>query len=120
MDSPHTIKYKERFAVQLGRNVILVQAGEIACFCKEEIIYLINHEGRKYITDYRSLAEVEGLIDPAQFFRANRRHIVSLSYIASMRSGESSKIYLKMKLPVFDNIVISKEKAAGFRRWLNG
>ncbi len=120
MHHPHTIKYKERFAVQLGRNLVWVQAEDVACFCKDEIIFLINREGRKYITDYRSLDEVEGLIKPTQFFRANRQHIVSLFYIASMRGGENGKIYLNMKLPAFNEITISKEKAAGFRRWVKG
>lgn len=113
-------KYKERFAVHLGRNVILVPSDEVACFCKEEVIYLVNDEGKKYITDYRSLDEVEELVDPAQFFRANRQHIVSLPYIASMHSDEAGKIHLKMKQAGCDDIIISKEKAATFRRWVEG
>ncbi len=113
-------KYKERFAVHLGRNVILVPAEEVACFSKEEVIYLVNDEGKKYITDYRSLDEVEELLNPAQFFRANRQHIVSLPFIASMHSDEAGKIHLKMKQPGCDDIIISKEKAAAFRRWVEG
>ena len=113
-------KYKERFAVHLGRNLILVPAEEVACFSKEEVIYLVNDEGKKYITDYRSLDEVEELVDPAQFFRANRQHIVSLPYIASMHSDEAGKIHLKMKQSGCDDIIISKEKAAAFRRWVEG
>lgn len=113
-------KYKERFTVHHGRNVVLIPSNEIACFSKEEVIYLVNQEGKKYITDYRSLDEVEELLNPAQFFRANRQHIISLPFIASMHSDESSKIYLRMKLPACDDIVISKEKAASFRRWVEG
>ncbi|MCB9047157.1 MAG: response regulator transcription factor [Chitinophagales bacterium] len=113
-------KYKERFAVHLGRNVVLIPANDVACFNKEEVIYLVNHEGKKFITDYRSLDEVEELLDPAQFYRANRQHIIALPFIASMHSDESSKIYLKMKLPACDDIIISKEKAASFRRWIEG
>jgi len=113
-------KYKERFAVHRGRNVIFVPASEVVGFCKEELIYLMSRDGEKYITDYRSLDEVEDLLDPSRFFRANRQHIIALPYIASMHSDESSKIYLKMKLPVCDDIVISKEKAASFRRWVEG
>lgn len=111
-------KHKERFAVHLGRNVVLVPAAEVVCFSKEEVIYLVNNEGKKYITDYRSLDEVEELLEPTQFFRANRQHIVALQYIASMHSDESSKVYLKMKLKYCEEIVISKEKAASFRRWV--
>lgn len=113
-------KYKERFAVHMGRNVILVPAQEVCCFCKEEVIYLVSTDDKKYITDYRSLDEVEELLDPAQFFRANRQHIISLPQIASMHSDESSKVYVRMKQRACDEIVISKEKAATFRRWIEG
>lgn len=113
-------KYKERFAVHLGRNVILVPAQEVCCFCKEEVIYLVSTEGKKYITDYRSLDEVEELLDPVQFFRANRQHIIALPQIASMHSDESGNVYVRMKQPACDELIISKEKAASFRRWVEG
>ena len=113
-------KYKERFAVHLGRNVILVPSNDVACFAKDEVIYLISEEGKKYITDYRSLDEVEELLDPKMFFRANRQNIIALSYIESMHSDEVGKIHLKMKTPACDDIIISKEKASSFRRWIEG
>ncbi|HYD23076.1 MAG TPA: LytTR family DNA-binding domain-containing protein [Flavipsychrobacter sp.] len=113
-------KYKDRFAVHLGRNVVLIPAHEVAGFSKEEVIYLVCNTGKKYITDYRSLDEVEELLNPAQFFRANRQHIIALDYIASMHGDESGKIYVKMKQDEHDEIVISKEKAASFRKWVEG
>ncbi len=113
-------KYKERFAVHMGRNVLLVPSSEAAGFSKEEVIYLVSNSGKKYITDYRSLDEVEELLDPSQFFRANRQHIIGINYIASMHGDESGKIYVKMKHGGDEEIIISKEKAASFRKWLEG
>lgn len=113
-------KYKDRFAVHLGRNVVLVPAREVAGFSKEEVIYLVGDTGKKYITDYRSLDEVEELLNPAHFFRANRQHIVALEHIASMRSDESGKIFVTMKQAGQDEVIVSKEKAASFRKWVVG
>ncbi|MCB0699405.1 MAG: response regulator transcription factor [Chitinophagales bacterium] len=113
-------KYKERFTVHLGRNVVLVPAEEVVCFSKEEVIYLVHSDGKKYITDYRSLDEIEELLNPEQFYRANRQHIISMQYIGSMHTDETSKIHLKMKLPECEDILISKEKAASFRKWIEG
>ncbi len=113
-------KYKERFAVHRGRNIVLVPTEEVACFTKQEVIYLINSEGEKYITDYRSLDEVEELLDPNQYFRANRQHLVSMPHIASMYTDDASKIHVKMKVSGFEDILISKDKAASFRRWVEG
>lgn len=113
-------KYKERFTAHYGRNIVLVNIDDIACFTKEEIIYLVHKDGKKYITDFRSLDEIEELLDPALFFRANRQYIISLKYIDSMRSDETGKITIKLKLEPCPEIVVSKEKASQFRKWVEG
>lgn len=110
-------KYKERFAVHKGRNVTLVPVEDVALFTKEEIIYLVNREGTRFITDYRSLDEVQELVDPKNFYRANRQTIIHLSFVESYRTDDTAKITLRMRLNKVDDIVISKEKAAEFKKW---
>jgi DNA-binding LytR/AlgR family response regulator len=110
-------KYKERFAVHVGKNVTLVPAEDIALFTKEEIIYLVNREGKKFITDYRSLDEVQELLDPKGFYRANRQAIVHLSFVESYRTDDTGKITVKMRLCKAEDIIVSKEKAAEFKKW---
>jgi DNA-binding LytR/AlgR family response regulator len=110
-------KYKERFAVHVGRSVTLVSVDEIALFSKEEVIYLVNKDGKKFITDFRSLDEIHELIDPAIFYRANRQHIVHLPFIESYRSDDTGKLTLKMRNIKTDELIISKEKAVEFRKW---
>jgi len=110
-------KYKDRFAVHAGRSVLLVIQQDTAGFMKEEIIYLLNHEGRKYITDYRSLDEIEELLDPRQFYRASRQCIVQLSFIESFRPDDTGRLTLKMKGINMEDVIVSKEKAADFKKW---
>src|SRR4029453_8026294 len=45
-------KYKDRFVVHQGRSMVIIHEEGIACFIKEEIIYLVNDEGKKFITDF--------------------------------------------------------------------
>ena len=113
-------KYKERFTAHLGRNVVLMHTDDIPCFTKEEVIYLQHKEGKKFITDFRSLDEIEELLDPAIFFRANRQFIISMPYIDSMRTDDTGKIIVKLKLNPCPEIIVSKEKAAQFRKWVEG
>lgn len=110
-------RYKDRFAVHLGRSVTLVPLEELAYFEKEEIIYLVNREGKRFITDYRSLDEVEELVDPGIFFRANRQYLVQLSSIESYRSDDTGKIALRISNRKGEEVVVSKERAAAFRKW---
>lgn len=119
-DFKNSKKYKERFTVHLGRNLVLVQNSDVACFTKEEVIYLVHRDGKKYITDFRSLDEVEELLDPKEFNRANRQFIISLPYIESLRSDETGKIVVKMKVSAYSEVIVSKEKASSFRKWVEG
>ncbi|MBS1587578.1 MAG: response regulator transcription factor [Bacteroidetes bacterium] len=117
-DFKNSKKYKERFTAHYGRNIVLIHTDEIAGFSKEEVIYLLHKEGKKFITDFRSLDEIEELLDPDCFYRANRQYLISLQYIDSMRSDESGKIIVKLKPDLPVDVVVSKEKAASFRKWI--
>jgi len=112
-------KYKERFAVHIGRSVTFVQQQDIIGFSKEEVIYLLNNEGKKFITDFRSLDEIQELLDPKLFFRANRQFIIHLRFIESFRTDELGKLHVTIKCSKLDELVISKEKAAEFRKWFD-
>jgi DNA-binding LytR/AlgR family response regulator len=113
-------KYKERFTAHHGRNIVLVHGKDVAGFAKEEVIYLVHSDGKKYITDYRSLDEIEELLDPREFYRANRQYIISLSHVDTMRSDETGKVIVRLKPQSFPEIIVSKEKAAAFRKWVEG
>jgi DNA-binding LytR/AlgR family response regulator len=112
-------QYKERFAVHIGRSVTLIPTDEVALFIKEELIFLINRDGQKFITDYRSLDEVEELLNPKIFYRANRQHLVHLPFIESYRSDDTGKITLKIRGVKTTDLVVSKDKASEFRKWFD-
>lgn len=110
-------QFKERFAVHVGRSVTLIDTKDIVCFIKEELIYLINSEGKKFITDYRSLDEVEELVNPKEFYRGNRQHLIHLPFIESYRGDDTGKLTLKLRTIKNDEVIVSKEKAAEFKKW---
>lgn len=110
-------QYKQRFAVHAGRSVVLVDRSETVGFIKEEIIYLLNNEGRRFITDYRSLDEIEDLLDPAAFFRATRQCILQLAFVEGFRGDDTGRLNVKIRRNLMEDVVISREKAADFRKW---
>lgn len=111
--------YKERFAVHVGRSVTMVPTEDVALFIKEELIFLINRDGQKFITDYRSLDEVEDLLNPQLFYRANRQNLVHLPFIESYRGDDTGKITLKIRGIKTTDLIVSKDKAAEFRKWFD-
>ncbi len=112
--------YKESFAVHYGRTVYVVPLAEIVCFSKQELIFLHQSDGRQWITDYRSLDEVEDLLDPQRFYRANRQSIIQKSFLSGYKSDDTGKLTLHLKMEKPPAVMVSKDKAAAFKTWFEG
>ncbi|MFN8252320.1 MAG: LytTR family DNA-binding domain-containing protein [Ferruginibacter sp.] len=110
-------KYKEKFVVKQRNNWIPVFTKDIACFYRENLNYLVTFSGEKYIIDFVTLEEVEELLDPHIFYRANRQSIVHIDAILSIRPHENQKLTLTLKGPLKIEQDISREKAPAFKKW---
>jgi len=111
-------KFKTRFSVHQGRSMILIPVEDVVCFGKEEFIYLLSTDGKKYLSDFRSLDEVAELLDPTQFFRANRQYLIALNALEGFRADDWGKLKLKLKVSPGEEVAVSREKAGEFRRWV--
>jgi len=110
-------RFKQRFTAHYRRQVIPVPVDQVACFVRDELIYLHTLDGSRLVTDYHSLDELEDLTDPATFFRANRQHLLSVHAIAGYQSHYTGKLIVSVRPPLELELTISKEKAAQFRDW---
>lgn len=111
--------YKEKFIVSIKHQWIPVNTGDIAFFSKEALHYLHTFSGDRFILDYTSLEEIEELLDPKKFYRANRQYIVNIDAIGSIRLHENQKLTLKLKPPFKTEIDISRDKAPAFKKWFD-
>jgi DNA-binding LytR/AlgR family response regulator len=68
-----------------------------------------------------SLDSLENAIDPALFFRINRKYIVSMKSIANMFAWSRSRIKLVLKPPTDDEMdtIVSIDRTADFKKWMN-
>lgn len=110
-------KFKTRFTAHHQRNIVAVTTERIACFYRDEVIWIQTTDNQRLITDYNSLDEIEELLNPEGFFRANRQFIVNKHTIESYRTHFTGKIELKLVVVTKDEVVVSKEKAHQFRGW---
>lgn len=115
--SANTNRYKEKFVVKVRNNWLPVLTKDIACFVRENLNYLITFSGEKHIVDYVTLEEIEELLDPHLYYRANRQCILHIGAIQSIRPHENQKLTLTLKAPLKMEQDISREKAPGFKKW---
>lgn len=113
-------RYKERFLVNNRNQWMPVPVKDIAFFSKEVLNYLYLFNGERYLIDEDTLDDVEELLNPEQFYRANRQFIINIDAIQTVKSIENSKILLRLKEPnqKFE-IDLSREKAPAFKKWMS-
>lgn len=112
-------KTRQRIMVKKGAELIPLRLNEAVLFYSEnKIVYVLDKKGMKYLCD-GSLSDMESVLDPAVFFRANRKYIINIEFIQHYKAHE--KVKLQVDLSVSDNkhqIIISQETAPAFRRWM--
>lgn len=82
--------------------------------------YLFSKEGTRYLFD-GTLANLEKKLDPNTFFRINRKFIVSYSSIVDMAYYSKTRIKLNLNPTCEEAMeaIVSQDKSAEFKRWLN-
>ena len=113
-------RYKERFIVHMRNQWMPVPVKDIACFSKEVLNYIYLFNGERYTVDINTLDEVEELLDPGQFYRANRQYIINIDAVQSVKPVENSKLIIRLKEPNHKfEIDMSREKAPVFKKWMD-
>jgi DNA-binding LytR/AlgR family response regulator len=117
--APQASLYKEKFIVNVRNNWIPVDTRDIACFVRDNLNYLYTFAGDKYILDYTTLEDIEELLDPKLFYRANRQSIIHINAIQSVKPHENQKLSVFLKAPLKMEVDISREKAPAFKKWFD-
>ena len=112
------VKYKTHFLIPAkGDKLIPVQADDLACFYIDTgTVKALAYEGKTFILSY-TLDELEKLLNPEDFFRANRQYIISRKAIKDIDIWFSSKLSVNLKVAVSDKILVSKARIAEFKKW---
>jgi two-component system, LytTR family, response regulator len=109
--------HKEKFLVRRGTEFVAIPVGEIAFFyASNKLVCLVRRDGAKFILD-QSLAEIEGMVDAAVFCRVNRKYLVNRSAIRKVSVLPKSKLLIEVEPPVPEELVVSSEGSAEFKKW---
>lgn len=113
-------QYKSRFLIKIGDKYRSVTTREVSHFhISERNVFLTDFNGKDYGVD-SSLEELQGMLDPRKFFRINRECIVNIDAITLMHSYSSSRLQLTLKdIEKSDLFVVSREKVADFKKWID-
>ena len=112
-------EYKERFIIKIGQQLTYVTIDNIRYFYSEEgLVYARTGEAKKHVVDYK-LDQLEGILRPTKFFRINRKVITNISSIGKISTFFNSRLKLELKPSANFDVIVSRDRVSGFKKWLD-
>lgn len=111
--------YKARFLIRMGNTIKTISITDIAYFTFEDrLTLLVTKDNHRYPVKH-ILDELEGLLDPHQFTRANRQFIINIDAIHKIHPWFKGRLKLDLLPQQKSDLVISADKTKGFKAWLD-
>lgn len=112
-------KYRPRFLISGNEKLITLQVEDIAYFYSlNKITFAVTRQNKEYIIDF-PLDKLMEQLDPDKFFRTNRQTIINIESIVKIEPYFQNKVIVHIKPEHKEKILVSKEKWASFKLWLN-
>jgi DNA-binding LytR/AlgR family response regulator len=111
--------YKSRFMVKVGDKIRSIPVEDIRIFySQEKANFIRTSDHHTYCVDY-ALEQLEPLLDPEQFFRINRKYIVSIDACTNILAWTNSRLRLKIDGIDDSDIIVARERVQEFKSWLD-
>ncbi len=115
----HGTQYRQRFLVGFADKLKAIEVQEIAYFeAENKALFMVTHQGKRYDIN-STLEKLEPTLDPNHFFRANRKYIICFQAIEAMHNYSKSRIKITLNPPSTEECIVSTERSALFKEWLN-
>ena len=115
-----TIRYRERFLIpHRADEFLIIPVSDVSHITiRDGVVRLCTLEG-KHHTLNMTLEEVESQLDPQRFMRVNRQFIISAAAVQKLSTYFLGKMRIHMTAAPDEEIIVSKDKVATVKRWLD-
>jgi DNA-binding LytR/AlgR family response regulator len=111
-------KHNDKLLIPDKDKLIPVDMKEIAFFYttnKNTSIYLRTGKSYPYS---KTLEQIEGTLNPAEFIRANKQFIVARHSVKNITIWFDSRLLITLDIEPPERLYVSKNKAADFKAWI--
>jgi len=111
-------KTKKRILANLGNNYSYIDIDDAAYFISEDkYIFLISFSGKRSLTTYTNLNQVEEDVDSELFIRIARNVVVNIKAILKIEKYYNGRLLVKIKNSE-ESFIISAARREHFLNWL--
>lgn len=113
-----TAKFKDKLLIPHKDKLLPVSLSDVSFFYttdKNTGVYL--KDGKHYPYS-KTLEQIMAVLNPADFFRANKQFIISRESVTDITIWFDNRLRLTLDIEMPERIYISKNKAAEFKTWM--
>lgn len=111
--------YMKRVSVKRGNTLQVYSEHDIAYFYAEgKYVFIVDKKAEVSVVNY-TMDELDRELDPEQFFRINRKYIISFSSIQRMLIYDKYRIKIETTIAIKDDMIVSIDRALNFKKWIN-
>lgn len=99
--------FMQRIQVKIGNRILLIGVDEIIRFQSEEKYTTIYTPTNQYVIE-TPLVELEKKLDPRQFVRIHRAHLVAIDYISEIRKTDVGRLNVVLKDKNRTSLLVSR------------
>lgn len=110
--------YRTRFLVKHLQKYVTIDVADIAYFWSEgRINFFKTRAGQKHLVEY-TMEEIEGMLDPRDWFRVSRQYIVSVPAVAEIHPYFNNRLKLHLIPKESEEVTVSRERVGDFKVWM--
>ena len=115
-----TIRYRERFLIpHHADEFLIIPVSDVSHITiRDGVVRLCTLEGKRHTLNM-TLEEVESQLDPQRFMHVNRQFIISAAAVQKLSTYFLCKMRIHMTAAPDEEIIVSKDKVATVKRWLD-
>ena len=116
----NTIRYRERFLIpHKADEFLIVPVSEVSHITiRDGVVRLCTLNGKTHTLNM-TLEEAESQLDPQRFMRVNRQFIVNAAAVCKLSTYFLGKMRVHVAAFQDTEIIVSKDKVASVKRWLD-
>lgn len=109
--------FKKNLLVHYKNNIVPVRISDVEFVYAANTLVYIYLPTASYPIQY-TMEQFYDMVDPGVFFRANRRFIIKRDIVLNIEQYFGRKLLVNTRCKVPEKILISKQKASAFLKWM--
>lgn len=110
--------FKRTLLVHIREKIVPIRTTDISFIhAANGLVQLTTMQEHKYVLSY-TMEQLETLLDPQQFFRANRQFLINREAIHSVEHFFNRRLFVKTTCVTPEKVIISKVRSSEFLQWM--